>query len=286
MNPYFIADQVRSIDLIRILPNLNCKPDPTDRKKWKTSKGTLSVTGQKFINWSSGSGGGGAIDLVMHLLDYSFSQAVLWLADTFSIQDSADSLRDSPFEKGPLRNRNANPCFYLPRPVQSNLNRVHDYLIRTRQLPESIISQLISKQSIYADFNCNAVFVMRDINGQVKGAELRGIGLHSFKGLAKGTCKRSSFFACGSSESKSLAICESAIDAISFTVIFPHMLAVSSAGTNESPDWVRHFINRHWRIFCAFDADPSGDAMTRALLGKYRNIGIIRPPRKDWNLCL
>ena len=83
-----------------------------------------------------------------------------------------------------------------------------------------------------------------------------------------------------------MAICESAIDAISFSVIFPHMLAASTAGTNESLDWLQHFINSHWRIFCAFDADHSGDAMTRALLGKYPHIGIIRPPHKDWNLCL
>ncbi len=279
MNPYFLADQVRSIDLIRVLKQLNCQPDPADRKKWKTPKGSISVTGQKFMNWTSGSGGGGAIDLVMHLLDYSFSQAVRWLSDSFAVQ---------PVKTAVQRHleRPATAAFCLPEPVNVNWDRVRHYLVQTRKLPESIVQSLFHNQSVYADFRANAVFIMKDVAGNIKGAELRGTGAIPFKGISRGSCKKSAFFACGHSKHKLLALCESAIDAISFSLLFPNMLAVSTAGTNESPDWIGQFINCNWTVFCAFDSDSAGDAMARSLLGKFNHIGIIRPPRKDWNLCI
>lgn len=280
MNPYFLADQVRSIDLIRVLKQLHCQPDPADRKKWKTPKGSISVTGQKFINWGSGSGGGGAIDLVMHILDYSFSQAVFWLSDAFAFQPVASTA----IQLKPKRPATADFC--LPKPVNANWDRVRNYLVQTRNLPESIVQDLFLNQSVFADCRANAVFVMKDVGGNPKGAELRGTGAAPFKGLAKGSCKKSAFFACGHSKRKLLALCESAIDAISFSVLFPNMVAVSTAGTNESPDWIDLLIKRNWTVFCAFDSDPAGESMTRSLLGEFNHIGIIRPPRKDWNLCI
>ena len=42
-------------------------------------QGPVSITGQKFTNWHRNAGGGGAIDLVMHLADLDVSAAVVWL---------------------------------------------------------------------------------------------------------------------------------------------------------------------------------------------------------------
>ena len=58
--------------------------DPRDPAKWHTSRGVLSVTGAKFINWNQGVGGGGAIDLVMHVQQLGFGQALQWLEDRFA----------------------------------------------------------------------------------------------------------------------------------------------------------------------------------------------------------
>ena len=46
--------------------------DQRDKSKWHTEQGPVSVTGPKFINWQRGTGGGKAIDLVMHLADIDF----------------------------------------------------------------------------------------------------------------------------------------------------------------------------------------------------------------------
>ncbi len=70
------ADQLRRIPLVPVLRIMGAKQDPHDKAKWHTSKGLLSVNGMKFFNWNLASGGGGAIDLVIHLHHLHFKEAV------------------------------------------------------------------------------------------------------------------------------------------------------------------------------------------------------------------
>ena len=80
---------VRHIDLKEALNRTGAIKDNIDKAKWRTCQGVISVTGQKFINWSDGAiGGGGAIDLIIHLKQYDFKTAVSWLFDNFSISGS------------------------------------------------------------------------------------------------------------------------------------------------------------------------------------------------------
>jgi len=53
---------------------LEATPDPYDPARWRTDRGVLSLTGPKFFNWNLGVGGGGAIDLVMHVRQVGFGQ--------------------------------------------------------------------------------------------------------------------------------------------------------------------------------------------------------------------
>jgi len=62
-----LAQRLRAIPLERVLPLCGGQPDRDDRHKWHTPAGTLSVTGVKFMNWTLGGGGGGAIDLVIQV---------------------------------------------------------------------------------------------------------------------------------------------------------------------------------------------------------------------------
>ena len=59
---------------------IGAKQDRYDKAKWHTAQGVISVTGCKFMNWDLGFGGGGAIDLVMHLMRLDFKETVkcLW----------------------------------------------------------------------------------------------------------------------------------------------------------------------------------------------------------------
>jgi hypothetical protein len=78
-----LAQRLRAVPLERVLPLCGGQPDRHDRHKWHTPAGTLSVTGAKFMNWTLGAGGGGAIDLVMQLQHLDFKGALDWLAGHF-----------------------------------------------------------------------------------------------------------------------------------------------------------------------------------------------------------
>ena len=79
-----LAQHLRAIPLETVLPLCGAQKDHDDKRKWHTSAGALSVTGAKFMNWHDSVGGGGAIDLVMHLNHLDFKAAVDWLAHHFS----------------------------------------------------------------------------------------------------------------------------------------------------------------------------------------------------------
>ena len=70
------TERLRPLPLPVVLAALEALPDPHDPAKWHTARGVLSVSGPKFMNWGKGSGGGGAIDLVMHLRQIGFGQAL------------------------------------------------------------------------------------------------------------------------------------------------------------------------------------------------------------------
>ena len=78
------ADAVRGLPLQTILLERGAKRDPHDKAKWHTERGVLSLTESKFHNWCCQIGGGGAIDLVMHLAKVDFRQAVVWLEQQFA----------------------------------------------------------------------------------------------------------------------------------------------------------------------------------------------------------
>src|SRR5437773_9207117 len=68
------AERLRALPLPLVLEALEATAHPHDPAKWRTAQGTLTVTGPKFMNWRQGVGGGGAIDLVMHLRQVGFGQ--------------------------------------------------------------------------------------------------------------------------------------------------------------------------------------------------------------------
>ena len=156
------AERLRALPLTAVLRAWGAHPDPHDRHKWHTPQGVLSVTGPKFMNWSQGVGGGGAIDLVLHLNGRGFREALDWLARRFA---SAPPPPAPAPAWVPLR---------LPASVPAHLSRVRDYLVAQRRLRPELIDGLIQAGSLYADHRANAVFLLRGVDHRPVGAELRG----------------------------------------------------------------------------------------------------------------
>src|SRR5262245_32833179 len=83
-------DQLRRVPLPAVLRETGAQRDRYDRAKWHTPQGAISITGMKFMNWHRSLGGGGAIDLAMHLNDLDFKAAVAWLQCHFPIAPDSE----------------------------------------------------------------------------------------------------------------------------------------------------------------------------------------------------
>ena len=295
------ADRVRQTPLEAVLACRGATPDRYDQAKWHTEQGPVSVSGQKFVSWHRSVGGGGAIDLVMHLAAIDFSTAVLWLEDHFGTAASDEGrLRESrgswqgramntgqasgyPSGEGlPVANGEPHPLRLPPRD-RGQLKRVRRYLVERRCLRAAWLEPLIASGKLYADRRGNAVFLLLGKAGQPVGAELRGTSARAWRGMAPGSRKDLGCFWIGAADAKAIVLCESAIDAISCWGLFPDRIAISTSGARSNPAWLRTLIRRGYAIYCGFDADATGDEMAAAMITLHPHVRRLRPPAHDWN---
>jgi hypothetical protein len=276
------VDDLRRLPLPEVLRTAGAEADRHDPAKWHTAHGVLSVNGAKFFNWNQGRGGGGAIDLAMHLNACDFTAAVQWLLSACG-HAQAGTQRCVAAPAPPRRARSSQPVLALPTPAAGQLDRVQRYLREQRRLPEALLRSLVDSGSLYADCRANAVFMLLGREGRPVGAELRGTSATAWRGLAPGSRKDLGYFACGPAHAKELVLCESAIDAISCAALYPDRLCLSTAGARPNPAWLPPLLAQHPRIYCGFDADPTGDQMADAMTAIYPAIQRLRPPLHDWN---
>ncbi|MCK5804147.1 MAG: DUF3991 and TOPRIM domain-containing protein [Lentisphaeria bacterium] len=286
------ADAVRSIPLETVLTHWGAERDRRDRAQWRTERGPLSVTGAKFYNWYRNEGGGGAIDLVMHLGEMDAATAIRWLRQHLGSARAAASstsacwqASSSSFSCGdaqtPLRG------LRLPLANLAKLERVRRYLTEQRHVAASILEPLIDAGKVYADQRGNAVFLM--VAGKPNraiGAELRGTGARVWRGLAPGTSKDDGYFWIGVPGSQKIVLCESAIDAISCFQLHSTCICISTAGVRPDPPWLLPLIARGYHIYCGFDDDAPGNAASRQMITRHPSIQRLGPPDHDWNDAL
>jgi hypothetical protein len=281
------ADIVRRIPLETVLTYRGATRDRYDRAKWHSEQGPLSVTGAKFTNWQRSTGGGGAIDLVMHLAGVDCGAAVTWLEQHLGgghctarppVVDSSSNSPHDPLAPRPLR---------LPVPDDRKLARVRRYLIHERCLAAHLLESLIEAGKVYADRRANAVFLM--VAGKANrptGAELRGTGKRRWRGMAPGSRKDRGYFWVGAKGSRKIILCESAIDAISCFQLLGDCICISTSGARPDAPWLRGLITRGYDISCGFDRDDPGEQAAREMSVLHPSIHRLQPPADDWNEAL
>jgi hypothetical protein len=283
------AAAAREIPLETVLRIRGAMRDRHDRSKWHTEQGTLSIDGQKFMNWETNQGRGGAIDLVMHLAQVDFLAALAWLeiyvgigsvahAHAARLQHRLRSVAAVSPEHARLR---------LPARDPGTQDRVLQYLTGRRHLASSLLRPLVESHKLYSDERGNAVFVM--VSGQANhpvGAELRGTGARAWRGMAPGSRKDTGYFWIGTRGSRHIVLCESAIDAISHFQMHGDRVCISTSGIRCNPKWLPALIDRGYTISCGFDADAAGDAMASQMISLHPTIQRLRPPAHDWNDAL
>ena len=281
------ANHVRDVPLAKLAVQLGYRPDPRNPARWKRPGSVLSITGDKFFDHHRDHGGGGAIDLVMHVRGCRFQAAVEFL------ERHAGLPRPAPVPTSPnapdRRNR-----LRLPAPAERLWDPVRDFLTTARGLDPALLERCRQDGILYADSRRNAVFVCRDRHQHPVGAELVGTRPapdgRSFKGMAPGSRKaRGGFWLPANPDDLDvLLLVESAVDALSALRLLapslpPDTLLASTAGIATTlPRWLQAF--RAPRILCAYDADPAGDQAADALRRNAPHCSRLRPVgAKDWN---
>ena len=170
---------------------------------------SLKISNGKWNWFSRGIGGRTALDYLIKVQGFSFTQAVEALAgQSLSPLPRASQAKQQEREPRKLLLPQANRC------ATQVVNYLHgrgidydliDYCIRTGRLYES--------QPYH-----NAVFVGRDLTGQPRYAALRGT-VGDFKGEATGSDKRYSFSITEDPNTPGVHLFESAIDLLSYATL-------------------------------------------------------------------
>jgi hypothetical protein len=222
------------------------------------------------MNWNQGRGGGGAIDLAMHLNGLDFKAAVAWLCRHFPVLDYSES-------------RPTAPSLTLPLPDRSTLPTVKRYLAHHRGISPSLIESLVESGRLYADSRANAVFLLLGKANRPVGAELRGTGFPRWRGLVAGSQKDLGYFSIDAPHPTMIVLCESAIDAISCSLLHPSSLCVSTSGARPNPLWLPALLSQGCPLYCGFDADSTGDSMAQQMIALHPAVRRLRPTQHDWN---
>lgn len=292
VTPEAIA-QARQMDLLTYLQNF----EPQELVKISPGNyctkehDSLKISNGKWHWFSRGFGGVTALDYLIKVKDYSFTEAVEAIVGKGPIRASAPPVRK---ELPPKQLR-------LP-PLNPTTYKVQSYL-RGRGIHPIIIDHCIRNGSLFESANYhNAVFVGRDKNGVPKYAALRGT-IGSFKNEASGSDKHYSFSIVENPQSDTVHIFESAIDLMSYATLrlfetpnWKQDALLSLAGVyktkreNVVPIALSQFLQDHPQVrnlHLHLDNDEIGRGAAEGIIGglgnKYTVINEPPPRGKDVN---
>jgi hypothetical protein len=292
-----ISDNVRSLPMTEVLERLGLKPDPADKKQWidAEKRFRISIKDAKFFDHTAGKGGGGAIDLAMHVLGRDYRGTVSWLASAMGVSQTVKGVASDALSKSQsvVAEAQKEPAF-IARSVEVDPKLIEDYLVTRRGLP----SRVLKLNSIVTDERKNIGFVMKDENGQVRGLELKGTGKTPFTGLALGSSREAVFRigAKGTTESGyDLVVTESAIDALSYLYTSSRdqhqngLYIISTSGARRRlPQGAARIAANAASILVGFDNDTAGDKAAVSMMEALRTwfkgtVKRVRSKGKDWN---
>ena len=267
-------DEIRSQPLEPLAERLGYRSDPRDPRRWKRDGSVLSINGPRWFDHVAQSGGGGAIDLVMHARRCGFADAVTFLAGSAATH-------------GPR----------IPPHCSAAWPAVRRRLVEARGLPARCLDACRRRGLAGADARRNAVFACTDAGRNVTGAEIVGTVKAAdgkrYRSMARGSRKSAGSFwlPVDRSGPHTVMLTESAIDALSAWCLDecrrPGTVILSTAGVaRRVPEWAEAWTPK--RILVAFDADPVGDRNADRLVSEDRRARRIRPPdgHEDWNAVL
>ncbi len=295
-----LADQVRGIPLRDVLRHcgFEVRAEGTTLRA-KDAHHNIVVTGSRWFDNKAGVGGGGAIDLVIHVAKVDFPAACRSLADeflSFAAGQTALSLPRSRQESPHPEKKSFEElaALYAVR-EDSNWPIARAYLVEKRKIPAPLVDELHGRGSIYANDhrpNPSLVFLHRDQHGKVRGATLRDTKHQSTFRPCLGN-KLTAWFAVGDlAKADRIVAVESPIDALSYHSLFgcrsESLAVVSCAGATVSRELMLRAYDGRKVFVVALDNDPAGErgrqkAQKETLDWAGFKLSSDCPKRKDWN---
>ncbi len=290
-------DQLRDLPLEDVAWQLGLDHDAKQLRRWRGLNHIISISADsKFYDFhpSQSKGGGGSIDLVMHVNKCNFRGAIAWLHDRFGeIGIARAAAHKAKLEAKAIAATEPTPQFLPPVADDSQWLAVHHYLTQKRKLPSNLIQAFKLRGFIYADEQQNAVFMMRSLDEEVKGAFLRGTRgeKNTFMGYERGTKRTSGWFwfrmgGQPSDEVERVVLCKSPIDAISLSAI--ELQKLTSTKTMylvaDSPQSLPvEFLKTINTLELAYHNTETGDETARIIKGILPQAKRKKPKAIDWN---
>lgn len=278
------ANLVRDTDLAEIMERSNAKRLKGRGNVWEYNGEQIALNNSKFFNHYQNFGGGGAIDLVMHLQGFDFSQAVRWLGGEVGNSEAIGSAMVRAKKEAEEATKFPAP---LPDPIDQHWPHVRDYLIEKRGLDKKYIDFLHDKGRIFADFMKNACF--RYGSKGVEKSGTRGVKWKGFNGV------KDDGFKLTKNDPDGVVFVESGIDAISFIQLLETIPEYAEyknfdiiAVGGVSSKIVFNLSKKYDRVVIGFDNDENmrGDKSFDDIQGYIKNKEVERltpAPLNDWN---
>ncbi|HEY5813934.1 MAG TPA: toprim domain-containing protein [Terrimicrobiaceae bacterium] len=295
-----LADHVRGIPLCDVLQRygFELKPEGTTARA-RSQSHNIVVTGSQWFDNKANVGGGGAIDLVMHIAGVDFSAACRALADQFRPLAAGQATLSFPSSSrcsalAEKKSFEELAAIFAVR-ADSNWPVARTYLVQKRKISAELVDELHASGSIYANDhrpNPSLVFLHRDPSGQVRGASLRDTRHQSAFRPCLGN-KLTAWFAVGDlTNAERIVAVESPIDALSYHSLFANrnegLVIVSCAGATVPHELMFLAYDRGKSVVVAFDNDAAGErGWSKARHDTVDWAGVRLsgecPKHKDWN---
>jgi hypothetical protein len=282
---YYDFKTLRELNINNVIINIynaseyRTNESNTTRQYLLPSGQKIAVTGSKWIDNTTNTGGIGSIDLVIYLNSLSLMKAAEIL-DNYS--NSSIKTETSVIN---LINDNKPQKNTIPDSCQHTWSHVKAYLVNYRKIPEYLVNSLHDKRLLWSDNRYNCVFP-RDLNS---GAYLRGTRPDVPFKMTIGTNGRP-YVIPGNDNKELLIITEAPIDGISLKYYYPEATIISTGG-RIGFDKISPYLFNVTKVLLAQDNDKAGREQADIIMYYMPNNYLwerIFPPNdfKDWNEAL
>jgi hypothetical protein len=295
--------------------NGTAKSQKTSDRQADTQKtGNVAANSQKTSASPGAITGTGCVALVKQVNGCNFKEACIWLNDRFGedgMQRAVTHYTRQQAQK--VIQEEAAPQFVPPVPEESNWHLVHNYLTKNRGLPQDLVRKLYQRGWVYADAQQNAVFLLKNLNGETKGAFLQGTRAEDntleedntltgdatgFTGYAIGTKRSDGWFYLQwggqpTDEIQKVVLLKSPFDVLSFAMLEVERHRGLPGGVPEertmymTVDSTRglpvELLQDIPEVVCAYDNNAAGDEMAGAV-GKLLPVCTrVKPQGQNWH---